>query len=206
MSETLLPQLIWAQYRVAVVVTVGLPLVIMVWAMLKREGAIVRLMDLYWKVSSILAITVLLMAGDDPLAYATSVAAQVLMLVALWFWADINEELADLPPWRPLPLTTRLWRWGMTGFALFGIGFSGTALGCMGGAAEAVASSCAVWQQPPSALSEGLGTVLGFLLGAEWDNGIARFAGYLALVGYAVGLLQWLLVRWPRNGRTAGGF
>ena len=205
MSETLFAQLIWAHYRVAVVITVGLPLVVMAWAMLKREGAIARLMDLYWKVASLLAVTVLLMAGGDPLAYATGVAAQVLILAALWFWADINEELADLPPWRPLPLTTRLWRWSMTVFALLGIGFSSTALGCMG-AAEAAASSCAVWQQPPSGLSEVLGTVLRFLLGADWGEGPARFTGYLGLGAYAVGLLQWLLVRWPRYGRTAGGF
>ena len=205
MSETLLQQLVWAHYRTAVVITVGLPLVIMVWAMLKREGAIVRLLNLYWKVSSLLAITVLLMAGDDPMAFAAGVAAQVLILITLWFWADINEELADLPPWRPLPLTTRLWRWGLSTFALFGISLSGTALVCMGAARVGV-SSCAVWQQPPSGLSELLGVVLGFLLGAEWGNGIARFVGYLGLGAYAVGLLQWLLVRWPRYGRSAGGF
>ena len=37
--------------------------------------------------------------------------APLLIVAVLWFWVDLNEELADLPPWRPLPLTVRIWRW-----------------------------------------------------------------------------------------------
>ena len=32
------------------------------------------------------------------------------------------------------------------------------------------------------------------------------FVGYVALVAYVVGLLQWLLVRLPKQGRVAGEF
>ena len=35
---------------------------------------------------------------------------------------------------------------------------------------------------------------------------VAAFIGYVALVAYLAGLLQWLLVRLPRQGRVAGGF
>jgi hypothetical protein len=35
---------------------------------------------------------------------------------------------------------------------------------------------------------------------------VAAFVGYVGLVAYAVGLLQWLLVRLPRLGRVAGEF
>ena len=34
----------------------------------------------------------------------------------------------------------------------------------------------------------------------------AAFAGYVALVAYGVGALQWLLVRLPKQGRIAGDF
>ena len=47
---------------------------------------------------------------------------------------------------------------------------------------------------------------LDFVIGGDWNPTLAAFAGYLALLGYAVGLLQWLLVRLPKQGRVAGEF
>jgi hypothetical protein len=35
---------------------------------------------------------------------------------------------------------------------------------------------------------------------------VAGFIGFLGLMAYGVGLLQWLLVRLPRLGRVAGEF
>jgi hypothetical protein len=35
---------------------------------------------------------------------------------------------------------------------------------------------------------------------------VAAFIGYVGLVAFVVGLLQWLLVRLPRHGRVAGEF
>jgi hypothetical protein len=35
---------------------------------------------------------------------------------------------------------------------------------------------------------------------------VAAFVGFVALLAYLVGLLQWLLVRLPRQGRVAGEF
>jgi hypothetical protein len=35
---------------------------------------------------------------------------------------------------------------------------------------------------------------------------VASFLGFLGLVAYGVGLLQWLVVRLPRLGRVAGEF
>jgi hypothetical protein len=48
--------------------------------------------------------------------------------------------------------------------------------------------------------------VFGFIFGAKWSPPVAAFVGYLALVGWVVGLLQWALVRLPRAGRVAGEF
>ncbi|MCY3537306.1 MAG: DUF3177 family protein, partial [Cyanobacteria bacterium MAG IRC3_bin_20] len=104
MSIALLQRLIWADYRAAVVLTIVLPLVLLIWAAFRKEGAIGRLLNLYWKVSSLLAITVLLLAGAEPRAFAVAVAAHLLILGSLWFWEDITDALADLPPRRALPL------------------------------------------------------------------------------------------------------
>ena len=48
--------------------------------------------------------------------------------------------------------------------------------------------------------------VFDFVFGGEWTMAVAAFIGYVALVAYAVGLLQWALVRLPRQGRVAGDF
>ena len=52
----------------------------------------------------------------------------------------------------------------------------------------------------------GIGLVLvGFRANVLWVT-VAAFVGYVALVAYLAGLLQWLLVRLPRYGRVAGDF
>ena len=56
------------------------------------------------------------------MGYAMAVVAPVLMVISLWFWVDINEELADQPLWRPLPLAVKVWRWAFSGFALISLG------------------------------------------------------------------------------------
>ena len=204
MSIAFLQQLICAEYRAAVVLTIILPLMLLIWATVQREGAIGRLLNLYWKVSSLLAITVLLLAGAEPMAFAVATAANLLVLGSLWFWEDINDELADLPPWRALPLVTRIWRWSLTVFTGVGAVASGASLQCLGG--WQVSDVCALWQHPPAGFSQLLANGLNFLFGAPWTTEGARVVGWFCLVVYVGFFLQWVLVRWPRFGRVAGGF
>ena len=203
--DSLYRSLVWLDLRLAVLFSVGVPLVLLVWAALRRERALVRLMGLYWKVASLLLISVLLLTDRRPLGFVVAVIAQLLLVVTLWFWVDLNEELADLPPWRPLPLTARVWRWAVTFWAPIGALFSLTALACME-PARLAGARCAVWLHPPELLHGQVSAVFGFVFGGQWTTGVAAFVGYLALVAYAVGLLQWLLVRLPRQGRVAGEF
>lgn len=90
--------LVWLDYRLAAVVAVGLPLVLLVWAAWRQERALQRLMGIYWKVASLLLIAVLLLTDNRPLGYLVALLAHLLVVVSLWFWVDLNEELADLPP------------------------------------------------------------------------------------------------------------
>ncbi len=60
--------------------------------------------------------------------------------------------------------------------------------------------------QPPQQLNRGIEQLFGFVFGGTWTPTIAAFIGWLGLVGFVVGLLQWLLVRLPKFGRVAGGF
>ena len=88
--------LVWLTYRVAAAVALGLPLVLLIWAVIRREGSLIRLLTIYWKVASLMAIGVLLLTNARPLGFLVAFLAPCLMLLSVWFWVDINEELADL--------------------------------------------------------------------------------------------------------------
>ncbi|MBM5820082.1 MAG: DUF3177 family protein, partial [Cyanobacteria bacterium K_DeepCast_150m_m2_101] len=145
--------LVWLDYRLAAVFAVGLPLVLLLWAAWKHEQALVRLMGIYWKVASLLLITVLLLTDNKPLGYLLAFLAQLLVVVSVWFWVDLNEELDDLPPWRPLPFAVRAWRWGLSVFGVLGALLSARALDCVrGGVTRPV---CRVWLEAPDDLHGG---------------------------------------------------
>ena len=203
-QDLLYRSLVWLDYRLAAVFSFGLPLVLLIWAALRRDGAMVRLLTIYWKVASLLVITALLFTDGRPLGFLLAGLAQLLVVASLWFWVDLNEELADQPPWRPLAFTLRAWRWGATLFGLLGAGLSATAFGCFSGPVSR--PFCAVWLEAPRGLNSHIDRLFGFLFGGAWTNAIAAFVGYVALVGFVVGFLQWLLVRLPKQGRVAGGF
>ena len=196
--------LVWLDYRLAALFAIGLPLVLLLWSAQRQERALQRLLGIYWKVASLLLIAVLLLTDNRPLGYLVALLAQLLMVVCLWFWVDLNEELADLPPWRPLPFVVRAWRWGLSVFGVLGSALSALALSCVRGGVTR--PFCHAWLEAPDDLHGGFAGVFGFLFGGSWTGAIAAFVGYVALVGYVVGLLQWLLVRLPRQGRVAGGF
>ena len=196
--------LVWLDYRLAAVFAVGLPLVLLLWAAWKQEQALVRLMGIYWKVASLLLITVLLLTDNKPLGYLLAFVAQLLVVVSVWFWVDLNEELDDLPPWRPLPFAIRAWRWGLSLFGVLGALLSARALDCVRGGVTR--PFCRVWLEAPDDLHGGVARLFNFVFGGSWTGVIAAFFGYVALVAYGVGLLQWLLVRLPKQGRVAGGF
>jgi hypothetical protein len=202
--DSLYRSLVWLDVRLGVLFAVGVPVVLLVWATLRRERAMLRLLGLYWKVASLLMIALLLLTDGRRTAYLLLVIAPLLMAAALWFWVDLNEELADLPPWRPLPLTLRIWRWSLTLWALAGALLAATALPCLGGGLER--PLCRVWLEAPAGLHGVVAKVFAFVFGGAWTPPVAAFLGYVGLVAYVVGLLQWLLVRLPRMGRVAGEF
>ena len=203
MNELTYRALVWLTYRLAATFAVGVPLVLLIWSSWRREPMVMRLLGIYWKVASLMAISLLLLTDQRPLGYATAVVAPLLMVISLWFWVDINEELADQPSWRPLPLVVKVWRWAFSGFGLLSLGMSVTGLGCM---QQLQSPACLAWLEAPQGIHGLAATVFNFLFGGLWTEAVAAFVGYVALVAYLAGLLQWLLVRLPRYGRVAGDF
>ena len=196
--------LVWLDFRLAALFAIGLPLVLLVWCALRQERALQRLLAIYWKVASLLLIAVLLLSNRSALGLALLVVAPLLMAAVLWFWVDLNEELADFPIWRGLPLTVRIWRWSLTLYGLALAALACTALPCLAGGLDR--PICSAWLEAPGALHGVLAQVFGFVFGGRWTPAVAGFLGYAGLAGYGVGILQWLLVRLPRQGRVAGEF
>ncbi len=145
----------------------------------------------------------LLLTNQRPIGYLIAFIAPILMVCSVWFWADLNEELADLPPWKPLPLTMRIWRWTLTGFGLMATLTSSISLSCIKASSM---PNCIAWIHGPQGLHKLIAKIFSFLFGGSWTEPVAAFIGYMALIAYIVGFLQWLLVRLPKQGRIAGEF
>ena len=111
--------LVWMDYRLAGLFTVIIPLVLLVWAFVEKTEAVQRLMIIYWRVASLLAITIYLMIGGWSIGFITAFASRLLIPASLWFWQDINEEINDLPE-RKLRLAVSSWRWAITVYSLLG--------------------------------------------------------------------------------------
>ncbi len=203
MAEIPYRTLVWLTYRLGATFAVGLPLALFIWAVFRKETALVRLLSIYWKISSLMAISILLLTGERPIGYLTSFLAPLLMIGSVWFWIDLNEELADLPAWRPLPFTIRIWRWALTSFGVLSAMLSSFSLSCM---ELSDGAHCSSWMEAPQRFHIIFKNLFQFLFGANWTEGLAAFVGYLALIAYFIGLLQWIFIRVPKQGRIAGDF
>ena len=70
MNELTYRALVWLTYRLAATFAVGVPLVLLIWSTWRREPLVLRLLGIYWKVASLMAISLLLLTDQRPLGYA----------------------------------------------------------------------------------------------------------------------------------------
>lgn len=192
----------WLCYRLAASFALTLPFIILIWATIRKESSIVRLMAIYWKIASIIPISMLLLIGERAIGYLTSFITPFLIMLSIWMWTDLNEEIDDLPPWRALSLTVRAWRWALTGWCLMMASVTFFSLPCL----NSTSNNCIALLEGPKDLHSITRELFNFLFGANWTEPLAAFAGYIALLTYLVGLIQWLLIRLPKQGRIAGEF
>lgn len=194
MSQELLRSLVWLDYRLAFVFTVIVPLVLLVWALVRQSEAMQRLLIIYWRVSSLLAITVYLMIGNLPIAFITSLMARILIPVGLWFWVDLNEEIDDLPR-NPLKLTLTSWRWAVSVYCGLGAIATLPFLQCALSTEVFGQPFCQIWQEPPLRFRE-----------IFHANLLPPFLGFIGIVGLIIYLLYlgyFIFVRLAKQGRFA---
>jgi hypothetical protein len=193
MDETLIRQLVWLDYRLALLFIVCIPFGLLVWAFQSKSEAIKRSLLIYWRVASLGIITVYLAIGSLPISFVTGIVAEILIVLALWFWQDLNEDIAaSHKQIKPIYLG---WRWAVTVYSILSIGFR---LLFANGAfikAEQLSDIYKIWFEPPLSFS------------ATFHNGVPvenlAFFGAVGGIVYGLYLFFFLAFSLPKTGRIA---
>ncbi|MER3433596.1 MAG: DUF3177 domain-containing protein [Leptolyngbya sp. ERB_1_1] len=191
-----LSSMVWTDYRLAVLFTVILPLGLLIWATVQRAEAIQKLLLIYWRVASLLAITVYLLIGVLPIGFVSGWLARILIPIGLWYWVDLNEEIRDSPP-SSLKLSIVSWRWAVSLYCILGAIGQIPVLRCATLTSQQILNdaSCRVWLDPPFLFREYFHAgVRPFVLG---------FFGILGLVIYILYLGYFVFFRLGKRKRSA---
>jgi hypothetical protein len=138
-----LAPLIGWDYKIAVVLTVIMPLLLLGWAFWIRSQSLIQLLIRYWRISSLLAITVYLMIAGAPISFLTGLVARVLIPISLWFWPSTKPPIS--PIWTQQVFEG--WRWSVTVYMSIGSIFSMGFIPCA--FQDPFSSACRAWLQPP---------------------------------------------------------
>ncbi|MEH2284927.1 MAG: DUF3177 family protein [Nostoc sp.] len=185
---------VWIDYRLAVLFLVIIPLILLIWAFVQKAESIQRLLAIYWRISSLVAITIYLMIAQYPVSFISGLIAQILIPISLWFWVDINDEI-EYQTSGSLKLIFTSWRWATTVYCFLGTLAFIPFLGCAFSGNVLKTPYCRVWFEAP-------------LLFKEYfhANSKAEFLGFLgitSLVIYVLYLSYFVLIKLGKQGRSA---
>lgn len=193
-----LTNLVWIDYRLAVLFTVILPLALLIWAIVRQTEPITHLLMIYWRVASLLVITVYLLVGAYPVGFLSGWAARILIPLALWFWVDLNEEIMELPK-TALKLALLSWRWAISVYCIIGAIAQIPSLRCAFLPSQALVEDafCRTWLAPPWMFRE------------FFNSGMRPYTlGLLAAIALGFYILcfgYFVFVRLGKQGRSATG-
>jgi hypothetical protein len=194
LNEVWLRPLVWTDYRVALLFLVIFPLVLLIWSLVQKTEAVSHLMSIYWKVSSLLAITVLLMIGSLQISYISSSFARILIPISLWFWIDLNEEIDDLPS-SPFKLAVTAWRWGTTIYCVIGTLAILPFVPCAISTVTFQKPYCQIWLEAPWNFRE--------IFLRSYEPKSLGTLGILALIIYTLSLGYFVIIQLGKQGRSA---
>ncbi len=195
MNDIWFRPLVWMDYRLAIVFLVIAPLFLLIWATFDRKEAMQRLLIIYWRVASLLMITVYIFIPGWKMGFFSGTIARILIPLSLWFWIDINEEIRDLPK-SSIKFIFTSWRWATTIYCILGAAASSFFIPCGLSNSTLQTSFCGVWLEVPQAYKQ--------ILHNKPDNeGFLGFMGMVGLCIYVLYLAYFLLVRVGKQGRSA---
>ena len=191
---------IWLSFQLSIIFLIGIPVTLSFWSIKKRNKAVIKLLSIYWKVSLLFFISLLLLIGKYNYALVITNISTLLMTVSVWFWNDINDELREYDFSYSLTTTTKIWRGTITFIALNFFIQSLQNFNCFSFINSDV---CAIWLQPSSNLYITIKNLFNFFFGANFTQPISKFLGLFALLIYILGLIQWSIIKLPKNGRNS---
>ncbi len=197
-SPTWLPSLVWTDYRLALLFTVIFPLALLIWAFVEKAEVVQRLLFIYWRVASLLAIAIYLMIGAVPVGFFAGWFARILIPISLWFWVDLNEEISELPQKR-LALAVKTWRWAVSVYCVLGAIAQIPALRCAFLPSKEMVDQpfCRIWLDAPWLFRE--------FFNAGMKPYTMGLLASLALGVYIVYLAYFVFFRLGKQGRSATG-
>ena len=191
---------IWLSFQLSIIFLIGIPITLSFWSNKKRNKAVIKLLSIYWKVSLLFFISLLLLIGTYNYALLITNISTLLMTVSVWFWNDINDELREYNFSYSLTTTTKIWRWTITFISLNFFIQSLQNFNCF---SLINSEACSLWLQPSSNLYNIIKNLFNFFFGANFTQTISKFLGLFSLLIYILGLIQWSIIKLPKNGRNS---
>ena len=191
---------IWLSFQLSIIFLIGIPFTLSFWSIKKRNKAVNKLLSIYWKVSLLFFISLLLLMSKYNLALLITNISTLLMTISVWFWNDINDELKEYNFSYSLTTTTKVWRWSLTFISL---NFLIQSLGNISCLSLINSAECQIWLQPSSNFYIIIKNLFNFFFGANFTQPVAKFLGLFSLIIYTLGLIQWSIIKLPKNGRNS---
>ena len=191
---------VWLSFQLSIVFLIGIPFTLVFWSFKKGNKAVYKLLSIYWKISLLFLISLLLLIGKFSYALVITNISTLLITISVWFWKDINDELKEYDFSYSLTTTTKVWRWSLTFISINFLIQSFLNFNCF---SFINLPSCEIWLKPSSNFYIIIKNLFQFFFGANFTQPIAKFLGLFSLLIYALGLIQWSIIKLPKNGRNS---
>ncbi len=191
---------IWLSFQLSIIFFIGIPITLFFWSIKKRNKPVNKLLSIYWKISLLFFISLLLLIGKYNYALLITNISTLLMTISVWFWNDINDELKEYDFSYSLTTTTKVWRWSLTFISLNFFIQSIQNFNCFSSINSA---DCEIWLKPSSNFYLVINNLFNFLFGANFSQPISKFLGLFSLLIYSLGLIQWSIIKLPKTGRNS---
>ena len=191
---------VWLSFQLSIIFFIGIPITLLIWSIKRRNKAVNKLLSIYWKVSLLFFISLFLLIGKFNYALLITNISLILMTISVWFWNDINDELREYDLSYSLTTTTKVWRWSITFISLNFLIQSLKNFTCI---SFINSSACEIWLKPSTNFYIIIKNLFNFFFGANFTQPIAKFLGLFSLLIYVLGLIQWSIIKFPKNGRNS---
>ena len=191
---------VWLSFQLSIIFIIGIPITLFLWSIKKGNKAVNKLLSIYWKISILFFISLLLLIGKYRYALVITNISTLLMTISVWFWNDINDELKEYDFSYSLITSTKVWRWALTFISLNFLIQSFQNLNCFSFINSA---ACEIWLQPSSNFYIFIKNLFNFFFGAKFTQPVAKFLGLFSSLIYFLGLMQWSIIKFPKNGRNS---